>query len=104
MSEQNFFAFWIVSGFFLGLAAAALSSQDAWIMFQVFAFTSFFFYLAGHVSIALFMRYSEFAKVDFEKESFERKLDYYYDQIKRRERMIDIDETHTLEEAADATR
>jgi hypothetical protein len=59
--------------------------------------TTFFFYLLSHISIALFLRFTEFSKVHFEKDAYEQKLDYFYDQIQKREVEVDANYNFILE-------
>ncbi|WP_457593754.1 hypothetical protein [Hydrogenimonas sp.] len=90
MRESNFIAFWVVSGFFIGLLAAFAGADGPVQIVSVVLSVTLFFYLLAHVSIALFVRFMEFGKVHFEKEEYDRKLDYFYNQLLQREKELDI--------------
>ncbi len=89
MRESNFVAFWVVCGFFIGLLAAFMGTDDPVAVVSVVLSVTLFFYLLAHVSVALFVRFMEFGKVHFEKEEYDRKLDYFYNQLLQRERELD---------------
>ncbi|BBG66429.1 motility integral membrane protein [Hydrogenimonas sp.] len=89
MRESNFIAFWVVSGFFLGLMVAFVGADDPAQMLSAVVSVTLFFYLLAHVSVALFVRFMEFGKVHFEKEEYDRKLDYFYNQLLQREKELD---------------
>jgi hypothetical protein len=91
MREDNFIAFWLVFGFFVGLLVGFMSQTDPVDILSVVGVTTLFFYLMAHLSVALFVRFMEFDKVHFEKEAYDRKLDYFYNQLLQREREVDID-------------
>ncbi|WP_456450871.1 hypothetical protein [Hydrogenimonas sp.] len=91
MREENFIAFWLVFGFFVGLLIGFMSQTGAFDILSVVAVTTLFFYLMAHVSVALFVRFMEFDKVHFEKEAYDRKLDYFYNQLLQREREVDTE-------------
>lgn len=85
MREENFIAFCVVFGFFIGLMIGFVTQNDPINMLSVVAVTTLFFYLLAHVSVGLFIRFMEFGKVHFEKEAYDRKLDYFYNQLLQRE-------------------
>ncbi len=89
MRESNFVAFWVVCGFFIGLLTAFANGSDPMDMLSAVLFVTLFFYLLAHVSVALFVRFMEFGKVHFEKEEYDRKLDYFYNQLLQREKEVD---------------
>ncbi|WP_456381102.1 hypothetical protein [Hydrogenimonas sp.] len=91
MREENFIAFWSVSGFFVGLIVAFFTRNDPLEILAIVAGTMLFFYLMAHVSIAFFVRFMEFGKVHFEKEAYDRKLDGFYNQLLQREAEIEVD-------------
>ncbi|WP_457597311.1 hypothetical protein [Hydrogenimonas sp.] len=90
MREDNFIAFWLVFGFFIGLAVGFIALSDPFAILSLVATTTLFFYLLAHVSVALFVRFMEFGKVPFEKEAYDRKLDYFYNQLLQRERQVEV--------------
>lgn len=90
MREKNFIAFWLVFGFFAGLLIGFLTQSDPFDILTVVALSTLYFYLMAHVSVALFVRFMEFGKVHFEKEAFDRKLDWFYNQLLQREAQIDV--------------
>ena len=89
MRENNFIAFWLVFGFFVGLLMGFWKWNDPWEILTTVSLTTLFFYLLAHVSVAMFVRFMEFGKVPFEKEAYDRKLDYFYNQLLQREASID---------------
>jgi hypothetical protein len=93
MREENFIAFWLVFGFFIGLAVGFMSRNDPFEILSVVALSTLFFYLMAHVSVALYIRFMEFGKVHFEKEAYDRKLDYFYNQLLQREVELDANQT-----------
>jgi len=97
MRETNFFSFGVVFGFFAGLLIAICISNDIWSIIPITLVTTLFFYLLSHISIALFLRFTEFSKVHFEKDVYERKLDYFYDQIQKREVEVEANYNFILE-------
>ncbi len=90
MRESNFIAFWVVSGFFIGLMAAFVGADGVTGVLSVVFSVTLFFYLLAHVSVALFVRFMEFGKVHFEKEEYDRKLDYFYNQLLQREKELEM--------------
>ncbi|WP_456323587.1 hypothetical protein [Hydrogenimonas sp.] len=90
MRENNFIAFWLVFGFFTGLSIGFLTQTDPFDILTVVAFSTLYFYLMAHVSVAFFVRFMKFGKVHFEKEAFERKLDWFFNQLLQREVHIDV--------------
>jgi len=89
MRETNFFSFGVVFGFFVGLIIAVGASNDAFDLLVITLIITLFFYLLSHISVALFLRFSEFSKVHFDKDFYEQKLDHFYDQIQKREIEVD---------------
>ncbi len=89
MRESNFIAFWVVSGFFIGVLTSFANGGDPLDILSAIIFVTLFFYLLAHVSVALFVRFMEFGKVHFEKEEYDRKLDYFYNQLLKREKEVD---------------
>jgi len=92
MRETNFFSFGVVFGFFAGLIVAIITSKDVLDVIPITLVVTFFFYLLSHIVVALFMRFAEFSKIYFEREFYEQKLDYFFDQIQKRE--VQIDSNH----------
>ncbi len=89
MRESNFVAFWVVSGFFIGLLTAFMGTDGPVGVLSVVLSVTLFFYLLAHISVALFVRFMEFGKVHFEKEEYDRRLDYFYNQLLQREKELD---------------
>ena len=94
MRESNFFSFGVVFGFFAGLLVAIITSKDILDVIPITLIITFFFYLLSHVSVALFLRFTEFGAVYFEKDTYEKKLDYFFDQIQKRE--VEVDSNHSF--------
>ncbi|RUM44101.1 MAG: hypothetical protein DSY46_06325 [Hydrogenimonas sp.] len=89
MRENNFIAFWLVFGFFIGLIIGFMSQNDPMDILSVIIFSLIFFYIMAHISVALFVRFMEFGKFHFPKETFEHKLDDFYNQLLQREAEVD---------------
>ena len=89
MRETNFFSFGVVFGFFIGLIVSIVVSKDVFDVLPITLGITFFFYLLSHLGVALFMRFGDFVKIYFEKDEFEKKLDYFFEQIQKRETQID---------------
>lgn len=89
--ESNIIAFWTVFGFFIGLMVSFFKLIDPFEILSSVATVTLFFYLMAHVSVALYVRYMKFGKIRFEKDEFEKKLDFYYQQLLLREKEIDAD-------------
>ena len=91
MREENFIAFWLVSGFFIGLLVGFWKENDPFYILLIVGLVTFFFYLLALLSVAFFVRFMEFGKIHFEKDEYERKLDAFYDQLLKREANIDLE-------------
>ncbi|NPA28702.1 MAG: hypothetical protein GXO33_00790 [Epsilonproteobacteria bacterium] len=89
MREENFIAFWIVFGFFVGLCVAIVKWNDPFDILVGVMGVTFFFYVIAHMSVGLFIRFMDYGKVRFEKEMYESKLDHFYNQLQQREELID---------------
>ncbi|WP_201352590.1 hypothetical protein [Hydrogenimonas urashimensis] len=89
MREENFIAFWLVFGFFIGLMVGFFTQNDPFDILSLVMLVTLFFYLMAHISVALYIRFMEFGKVHFEKEAYEKKLDYFYNQLLQREAEFD---------------
>jgi hypothetical protein len=89
MQEENFIAFWTIFGFFMGTALAFIGWTDPFSIFLVIMSSTFFFYILGHFSVALFVRFMEFKQVRFDTGGYDQKLDYFYQQLLQRERLMD---------------
>lgn len=100
--EDNIIAFWTVFGFFIGLMIAFFKFIDPFEILLSVLVTTLFFYLMAHVSVALYVRYMEFGKIHFEKEDFEKRLDFYFQQLLLREKEIEADRRF-IDEIADET-
>ena len=85
LREENFIAFWTVFGFFVGLMVGFTAWNDPFVILAAVGAITFFFYLFAHVSVAMFVRFMEFGKVHFDKEEYEYKLDFFYNQLLKRE-------------------
>ncbi len=92
MREENFIAFWLVFGFFIGLMVGFMTQSDPFDILSVVTLSTLFFYLMAHISVALYIRFMEFGKVHFEKEAYDRKLDYFYNQLLQREVELDANQ------------
>ncbi len=101
MRESNFIAFWVVSGFFIGLMAALMGFDGPSEILSVVLFITLFFYLIAHISVALFVRFMEFGKVYFEKEEYDRKLDFFYNQLLQREKEVDANYAYISKDEPD---
>jgi len=89
MREENFIAFWIVSGFFIGLCVALMKWDDPFMILLGVMGITFFFYVVAHMSVGFFIRFMDNGKIRFEREMYESKLDYFYNQLQQREKLIE---------------
>ncbi|WP_300362244.1 hypothetical protein [Hydrogenimonas sp.] len=69
-----------------------MTQSDPFDILSVVALSTLFFYLMAHISVALYIRFMEFGKVHFEKEAYDRKLDYFYNQLLQREVELDANQ------------
>ena len=89
MLAENFVYFFTVQGFFIGIIFGILKSFDANGLFVYTFFITAFFYLFSHVVVAFYYRTLTVRSQSFPRENHERDLDYYVDEINKRERLID---------------
>ena len=102
MREENFIAFWIVTGFFMGLCVGFWKWIDPFDILLGVLGVTFFFYVIAHISVGLFIRFMAFGKIRFDREFYEHKLDYFYNQLLQRERIIDTEFASVAEAKASA--
>ena len=89
MRSTNFVSFLTVQGFFIGFVFSLLKAQDAeGILIYTLLITAFF-YLFSHFTISFFIRYSPLRQEYFPKVRHEGDLDYYANEITKREKIID---------------
>ena len=89
MLGENFVYFFTVSGFFIGIVFGILKSFDAeGLLVYTFLITTFF-YLFSHIIIALYFRTLTAKSSYFPKELHEKELDFFVQEINKREKLID---------------
>ncbi|PHR56717.1 MAG: hypothetical protein COA44_07655 [Arcobacter sp.] len=99
MRSTNFVSFLTVQGFFIGFVFSILKAQNAeGILIYTLLITAFF-YLFSHFVISFFIRYSPIRQEYFPKSRHEVDLDYYANEITKREKVIDS--AHEFLEALD---
>ena len=99
MRSTNFVAFLTVQGFFIGFVFSILKAQNAEDVLAYTLLITGFFYLFSHFIISFFIRYSPVRQEHFPKLRHELDLDYYSNEISKREKVIDS--AHEFLEALD---
>lgn len=89
MLSSNFVSFLTVQGFFIGFVFAILKAQSAEGILIYTLLITVFFYLFSHFTISFFIRYSGFKREFFPKLRHESDLDYYANEISKREKVIE---------------
>ena len=100
MRSINFVSFLTVQGFFIGFVFSILKAQTAEGILVYTLLITAFFYLFSHFIISFFLRYSPVRQEFFPKMRHEKDLDYYANEITKREKIADssLDFLQTLEE------
>ncbi|MFK5938733.1 MAG: hypothetical protein QM497_10115 [Sulfurimonas sp.] len=89
MLGENFVYFFTVQGFFIGIIFGILKSLDAeGLLTYTFLITTFF-YLFSHLIIAAYFKTVTAKSAYFPKDSHERDLDLFVQEINKREKLID---------------
>jgi len=89
MLGENFIYFFTIQGFFMGIVFGVLKSFDAeGLLIYTFIITTFF-YLFSHIIVSLYYRTSVGKLYFFPKESHEKRLDIFANEINKREKIID---------------
>jgi len=99
MKSTNFVSFLTVQGFFIGFVFSILKAQSAEGVLIYTLLITAFFYLFSHFIISFFIRYSPIRQEYFPKNHHEVDLDYYANEISKREKVIDS--AHDFLEALD---
>ena len=89
MLGENFVYFFTVQGFFVGIVFGILKSFDAEGLLVYTFFITTFFYLFSHFIISFFLRYSPIRQEFFPKMRHEQDLDYYANEISKREKIAE---------------
>ena len=89
MRSTNFVSFLTVQGFFIGFVFAILKAQSAEGILIYTLLITIFFYLFSHFVISFFIRYSPIRQSYFPKKRHETDLDYYANEISKREKVMD---------------
>lgn len=89
MRSSNFVSFLTVQGFFIGFVFSILKAHSAEEILLYTLLITAFFYLFSHFSISFFIRYSVAKQEYFPKTRHEVNLDYYVDEINKREKVIE---------------
>jgi len=99
MKSTNFVSFLTVQGFFIGFVFSILKAQNAEGVLIYTLLITGFFYLFSHLVISFFIRYTPIRQEYFPKTRHETDLDYYANEISKREKVIDS--AHEFLEALD---
>ncbi len=89
MRSTNFVSFLTVQGFFIGFVFSLLKAKNAEEILIYTLLITAFFYLFSHFTISFFIRYSPLRKEYFPKGRHEGDLDYYANEIAKREKIIE---------------
>ena len=89
MRSTNFVSFLTVQGFFIGFVFAILKAKTAMDLLTFTLLITAFFYLFSHFVISFFIRYSPMRHEYFPKMRHENDLDYYANEIAKREKVIE---------------
>src|SRR6056300_804915 len=89
MLAENFVYFFTVQGFFVGIIFGVLKSFDANGLFVYTFFITAFFYLFSHIIVALYYKTLTVRSQSFPRERHEHDLDFYVEEINKREKLID---------------
>jgi len=106
MRSINFVSFLTVQGFFIGFVFSILKAQTAEGILVYTLLITAFFYLFSHFIISFFLRYSPVRQEFFPKMRHEKDLDYYANEISKREKIADssLDFINKLDEKYATTR
>jgi len=99
MRSTNFVSFLTVQGFFIGFVFSILKANSAEGILVYTLLITGFFYLFSHFIISFFIRFSPVRQEYFPKARHEVDLDYYANEISKREKVIDS--AHEFLEALD---
>jgi hypothetical protein len=89
MLGENFVYFFTVQGFFIGVIFGILKSFNAEGLLLYTFLITIFFYLFSHVIVALYFRTLTVKSYYFPKDEHEKELDFYVQEINKREKFID---------------
>ena len=89
MLGENFVYFFTVQGFFVGIVFGVLKSFDAAGLFTYTFLITVFFYLFSHIVVALYYRTISIRAYNFPKDTHEKELDRFVNEINKREKLID---------------
>lgn len=89
MRSTNFVSFLTVQGFFIGFVFSVLKANSAEGVLVYTLLITAFFYLFSHFIISFFIRFSPVRNEYFPKKRHESDLDYYVNEISKREKVID---------------
>lgn len=100
MRSINFVSFLTVQGFFIGFVFSILKAHTAEGILVYTLLITAFFYLFSHFIISFFLRYSPVRQEFFPKMRHEKDLDYYANEISKREKIAEnsLDFLQKLEE------
>lgn len=89
MRSTNFVSFLTVQGFFIGFVFSILKAQNAEGILVYTLLITAFFYLFSHFIISFFIRFSPIRQEFFPKTQHEKSLDYYANEISKREKIAE---------------
>ena len=89
MRSTNFVSFLTVQGFFIGFVFSILKATSAEGILVYTLLITAFFYLFSHFIISFFIRFTPLRQEYFPKVRHENDLDYYANEISKREKVIE---------------
>ena len=89
MRSTNFVSFLTVQGIFIGFVFSVLKAESPEGILVYTLLITAFFYLFSHFVISFFIRYSPLKQEYFPKNRHENDLDYYANEISKREKIIE---------------
>lgn len=89
MLGENFVYFFTVQGFFVGIIFGILKSLDAGGLLTYTFIITAFFYLFSHLIVAFYFRTTLVRTYDFARDTHEKDLDIFVNEINKREKLID---------------
>ncbi len=88
MRSENYVAFFVICGFFLGFIFSMIKYDDALVFLLSTLLITFFFYMFIHVVLIFFLCEKDIDDNFFDKSGFESFANEQIDEIKMREERI----------------
>lgn len=89
MNMDNFVAFSIVCGFFVGLVISVIKFSTAEMITIFTLVVTVVFYLITLLSASFFIKYFDFKKVTIHKNKYDEMLDHFIEEFDKREKSSD---------------